>query len=367
MFRRFRDLHDSFSRHSVLSFCSTLCDCSRRPLSAVLKFRAVVLLIADALEVPSPFDSRIVTRLAKGLARQATQDKLSSDPVVDVAKVLLYLRTSFLAGAPVSRAAACAALAAVVPSRPSELCSLQSQDLIVTFPDARVGYPHDVFVVREDWAKVEPPRPGTPYRRFALTFKIRNSKTDKDARATIDKTLTHPEWAEWSPALLLLGFACRRAAQGHKFLFGALSGAAKPLSVATISADLASVSMLATAVSITAKFWRSSAATWLLLNGLDVESVAALGGWASTEMLRRRYVRSTLMPDDLALKISGQGTISSYVRPVDVGAGAGRPSHPVLSGLPSVVAGLATPPQAHMLQTARARRGTPVRSPLSPF
>jgi len=353
MYLRFRASSDSLSTAAVVSFVSQLAQSTARPMSSVLKFRAVVSLVADAAGIPSPFDSRLLARVAKGLVRVNTADRLQFDPLLDMAKVLRWLRAVSSSPSLLSRAQACACVAAQVPSRPVELSSICLSDLSVSFAVAEVGHPNREFCPREDYAAIRRLRVGGQYPRFTLFIKIRNTKTDKDRKDTVIKSMTHPSGCSWSPAAAVLDYACSRSESGFVFLFGKKDNL-EDVSVSTISSDLASVALAATGVRVSAKFWRSAAATWLLLAGLDVESVASLGGWSTTESLRKHYIRSTWLPDRLALAIAGISELSLDAPRVPPAASA------VSRAPPSP-----TPPKLGSLVALGLSFATPSRSPLS--
>jgi hypothetical protein len=136
---------------------------------------------------------------------------------------------------------------------------------------------------------------------FTLELTLHESKTDKRDKTGIRKMMQHPHRASWSPALVLLSWLATPRQGDHVLV----QAGGKPLAVATVSKGLARVAQAATGESVTARYWRPAAATWLLRCGLDVETVAALGGWKTTDSLRRYYVRATVLDTQLAAAIAG--------------------------------------------------------------
>ena len=105
--------------------------------------------------------------------------------------------------------------------------------------------------------------------------------------------------------MVLLRYWCSTPTTSMAFPRTGAAIDAKPLSVDTVSNDLAAVASAATGERVTGKWWRHAAATWLLRNGLDVETVAALGGWANTNALRKHYVRATKLDVYTARRVAG--------------------------------------------------------------
>jgi len=306
---RFVDAGGRWSAQSMLSWIENLAKSSARPMGKVFKFRATIQLIADTAGVPSPFSDRLLVRIAKGLIRTNTTVGRNQGPTLDMERVLRYLKAATMreaaAGRVVRRHEAIAAVAAVVPSRPSELTGLQLHEPVFIFKKTSLGVP-DTHLSASSISSTNLPAPlklGTPFPGFIVEFTVHNSKTDKLRRYGIKKSLPHPDGSDWSPALVFLRWCSVRPQR--KFVYPKESSGDAQLAVPTLSRELCDVALAATGVRVSARYWRPAAATWLLICGLDVETVAALGGWATTESLRKYYIRIVTWRPDVAAAIAG--------------------------------------------------------------
>jgi hypothetical protein len=281
----------------------------KRPLGKVFKFRAVVQLVADVAGHPSPFADKLVVRAVRGMIRDGTQVARNQGPTLDVQRVLELLQQQTIererVGLAIPRAQAAAAVSAVVPSRPGELVGLLMQDVTFIFKSTAIGVAdRSVSASALSPSRLpQIPRLGEIFPPFLIEFTVHNSKTDKLRKYGIRKTMQHPRGASWSPALVLLRYCTVRCER--KYVFGKEDQPSQPIAVPTISTELADVAVAATGTRVSARFWRPAAATWLLLCGLDVETVAALGGWATTDSLRKHYVRVMTWRPSIAAAIAG--------------------------------------------------------------
>ena len=272
-----------------------------RPQTTVDKFKSLISLVCSIDEQPNPFGHVLVSKVVDALVKVGTTRGRERGPILDSYKVLRFLRARCSANM-VSRQLALAALAVSLPNRPRELATLRRENIRVEFPTHAVGKANEMFPLellpRSKW-----PHIGRPHDEFIVHFRLVESKTDHKAKNGIDKLLQHPHGAEWSPALMLLRYWT--GTKGAMAFPRADGGNDKPLAVDTISKELSVVAADATGVRVTGKWWRHAAATWLLRNGVDVETVAALGGWADSKALRRFYVRATRWDAETARRVAG--------------------------------------------------------------
>lgn len=260
----------------------------KKPQAKVDKFTGAVALVAAAGNFPSPCDNKVVQKIKKAAIRLHTEESRPKQLLMEVDKLLAYLSKD-QAMAPNVKAVA--ATAAVVPSRPAELTNLQAQDVEFIFEDKELGVARKVMQAHMAIPDVD------INKKFLVRIFVRNSKTDKQKKKGIEKMMQHPGDA-WSPAWQMLDWARRAAKTPTQRFFGINS-------VATLRFVLKEVSRQATGVEVTPRNWRPAAATWLLRCGVDIESVAALGGWATTEALRRHYVRASTMDLATARRVAG--------------------------------------------------------------
>lgn len=372
-----------FTTARLLGYVRRIVRSSSRPGSSVAQLRTVVELFCSlaAGHISNPFTHNVaLRRVVDGLVRTHTTRGRTLSPLLDIPKVLVYLQRQHqldAAGRSVttsSRDRALAAFAATIPSRPAELARLRLADLTLVAPVARVGRPD--LVVRfptllTDQRFAELP---SADQQFRVSCRLLDSKTDKRSKSGVDKLLQHVPGSEWSPALALVRLARHVAAGGslpahardattlgRHYIFyrtGAPGGlGARPLSPAGVSAILTRVALAAAGIPATGRAWRPAAATWLLRHGLDVETVAALGGWSTTDSLRRYYVRAAPLRDEAARAViglpprAGSPNASPHSSsPAPAGPFAARPplhrSSPLARASPSPPhRGSATPPE----------------------
>ena len=278
-----------------------------RPESTVNHFTAALRLVCDCAGWPCPTDDPLFARLKKGTLRIETTQLQEPGPVLDVYKVLRGLRADAIEHNTVSRATVAAGIAATIPSRPSELRTLRHGDVVFVWPDQRQG--HADKRVPYDKVNLEIPQVelGTPHASFYAHMTFTDTKTDKTARKGVRKLLQHPDGATWSPALALLAYV-QRARIGRfiaevDLLFS--HNAQDVWSEQSYRDDLSRVAVRYTGERVTPKYWRHSAATWLLRCGIDIATVAALGGWVDHRSLTKHYVRSTTIAAPVLLRVVG--------------------------------------------------------------
>jgi integrase len=291
----------------------------KRPLSAVLKFRAALAFVCDVLNEESPFDDRLVKRIAEGIVRRNTSDFVVSAPVLDVARVLRLLRSA-TADEGVCQQHAAVAIASVVPSRPAELANLRKEYVDFEFQPSDLGVrapivPFDDVPVFAACLEKRP-KIGEAFPGFKVNILVVDSKADKKAsgKKGVRKIMVHPEWASFSPALVLLCWA----AEAHRRVespFVLDSSGANKISVAYLAKMLSAFSLSATGVAVSSKYWRPAAATWLLMAGIQIDVVAMLGGWASTESIRKHYARAAFWPQQTAAAVAGCSLEASVPAP----------------------------------------------------
>ena len=312
MWRRFRERHSSLDIVELIDFMQELAAAGTRPATAIQQFRATVGLVCDAHNQPSPFEQKLLVRISNAIIRKGTTRSRDPGPLLRVDKVLRWLREQTLQRpSQITRAHAAAAVAAVLPSRPQELCRLRHEDVSVRWATNAVGV-RDIILRTNRLPAELVPVLGRPTLGFTINISVLESKTDKRTKSGIRKMMQHPEGATWSPAMLLLAYMANKPHRTDAdFVFPHADSAKRThqLAVATISAELGRTAEAATGERVTARYWRPAAATWLLRAGLDVETVAALGGWGTTDSLRRFYVRATLLDDGLARTIAGEAPI----------------------------------------------------------
>lgn len=359
--RKFAQRGGRWTLAHLVDHCVWLASAGGRPAATIGQFQATVALIHDAANEPSPFGEPLVKRVLRGVRREGTTKPRDPGPVLDMAKVLEYLRLTSAEGY-VDRRLASAALAAQVPSRPRELCRLKLKDVVVVVHNPTLGQDHE-RVRADHWPSLRRVQVGQPFPSFHLDVRVLESKTDQTTKTGITKALQHPPGASWSPALMLLAWLTRPGAHDHTYVFSRTDGRDMPLAVATLSNDLALVAHRATGVRVTGRFWRPAAATWLLRCGLDVETVAALGGWSSTDSLRRYYVRAFILTPTVARTIAGLPPDNT---PVSRSRGATSTPGTKIVGPLADLAELDRQRRAGLLEhLPPARGGLPSRPPLA--
>lgn len=275
-----------------------------RPEGSVASLKVTVRRLGDlsatwAALVPP---HSLVDRACNALVGAHTTASTLRQPYLDMPRVLRLL--SGLADALCAdprapynnfRDAAVAAVAATIPSRPSELAALLWSDLTLVIPT-------DVLGQRSEEVRLNDISPArldsllaTPLPTLSVIMLLRRAKNDQ-LSAGIPKRLQHVPQAAWSPSLLLLLLCAARrhsaAASLSPFVFTGGRGPNGRLSPDAISSILADVSKRATGLLITGRGWRPAAASWLLACGVPRDYVAALGGWKSAKSLRNHYVRA---------------------------------------------------------------------------
>lgn len=303
-----------FSPEQILQYSAEAASRSERPAPSIAQLRTVITNITNLSggKLADPYiNSPMLVKLLDGLTRSATTRGRQLAPLLDIPKVLQFLRATHFDRVdrelPPQRDHAIAAFCAVVPSRPSELANLRVRDVTVIWPVSAVGR-GDVTISLTDLLLRGPPPhipdgARLPDLDFRLLVRLVDSKTDRRSKTGIDKMIEHPARAQWSPAYALLLYAeyatreLRVAAEpitaedlaGHP-LFSMFEH--QPVTADTISQALARVALAATGVAASGRAWRPAAATHLLLHGVPEQTVAALGGWAGLDSLRKYYVRA---------------------------------------------------------------------------
>ena len=309
----------------ALAWLKQLCSTNTRPQGAFGTFSAVLSLVAECQDLPSPLENKIIGRAKASLLRNKTTRDRDAGPILDVYKVLEYVKTKSKAKAALDdsrtnrRDLALAAFAATIPSRPGEFAALTLSNVTHVVAEPRLGVANHRCALHQWPAARRAPVVGEPQPAFHLEVLVSQSKMDKTNRFGIRKILQHPAGSSWSPALLLLSHALSLPRNAEQPLFpNALTGG--HLSVAALSKALGRVALAATGTRVPGKWYRHAAATWLLANGMDVETVAALGGWKTTEALRRHYTRATPCSDAMARRIAGLPPLPEDLLPGAAGA-----------------------------------------------
>jgi integrase len=291
IWRRFREFADVINPHTVAMFCAEVGDL--RPGASIAQAKSIISMVCQLTGCANPFDDPAIARTIAGMVRMRTTEARTPGPLLDVGKVTSHIRAQGLRQQYVM-----AAIASALPCRPGELAKLRFGNLLFVQRTEEVGLPDRREIAHQVWRSWETPVWGAPYPAFYVQLAILDSKTDKIRRIGIHKILQHPHGDTWSPALAILSWtAARRPTNPDVFMFAQADGT--PLSTATISNTLARVAEDATGVRLTGRLWRPAAATALLRAGYDVETVAALGGWASTDSLRKHYVRASTVSDEI--------------------------------------------------------------------
>ena len=333
------------------------CEKSFRPAGTVNSLRSTINLLFS-LSPPSfgqsPFVNAPFAAFVDALVRNATAEPTRRQPVMDMRRILAYLRReAVLLGPDASHSQllpiAVAAFAAVTPSRPGELATLVDlRQTTLVLPASTIGR----LDLRVPLASTPPRRWKTDSegattiadvdqlaaflrddigkRGFFVDITLIRSKGDRK-RSGITKRLQHPPNAIWSPAyaVVLLVQALWRE---HRARLEAAARASRPLplfgqrgalsdSWAAFSPDwvsnlLGRVAVMAVGERITGRGWRPAAASFLLSCGVDPETVAALGGWSSTESLRKYYVRAVPLSDSVARRIAGESDEAAPIAPL---------------------------------------------------
>ena len=291
------------SARAIVEHIATICNSEKhtRPQNAVDKLRHVVGYVCAIDDEPNPMANRLIMRVIDAMVRTGTSRDANQGTLLDTHKVLRYLRAHSRRGH-IARQDAMAAFASIVPSRPNELANLRAENVTIEFEEQQLGRPNETFAAHE-LPFERHPTIGRPYPAFAISVHLSHTKTDKQKRRGIRKLIQHPAGEPWSPALLLL---CYWTTHRRTMAFprdDRLDD--RPLSPDTVSHDLANVSIRATGLRVTGKWWRHAAATWLLRNGLDIETVTALGGWANPDALRKFYVRAVRLDDTTMRRVAG--------------------------------------------------------------
>lgn len=309
----FVDADGTLDESGVLYEVERLCAAPTRtrPEAAVAGFRGAVRLACDARGEASPFDHPAVRRIVKSFIKAGTTRTRDPGPLLDVERVLFMLSDMTKDGIQHRGEAgmyAAAAFACTIPSRPKELCRLHLRDITIVVPEKKLGVADEEL----DVSDLQQPKTGTMRAQvgqatpgFIVRINVHDSKTDKVGKTGIRKTMQHPHGATCSPALLLADYLANEAStrtRPEHYVFGDPD---KGWAVGTLRRRLKLMSAAATGVEVSSKWWRPAAATWLLRQGLDVETVAALGGWATTEALRKYYVRAARLDEATAARIAG--------------------------------------------------------------
>lgn len=360
-----------FCTAHVITYARSVAARSERPGPSISQLQTVVSLVTrlSAGALLNPFDTQpLLARLLDGLTRTETARGRLLTPLLDISKVLRFLRIHHRPELPV-RDHVIAAYAAVVPSRPAELAHLQLRDISVVLPVHQLGvadiaHSLNTLLCNPLLRKLLP----DATCQFRLVCRLIDSKTDRRSKAGIDKILQHPAGHSWSPALALVHLAllahrrCSVATSNNSAQFGKLLLFAQhgrpdsALTADSVSNALARVARAATGTRAKARSWRPAAATWLLTHGVPEATVVALGGWVNADSLRRYYIRAAPLSDDLVSTIIA----SSPVQRARPAATPTNPS-PVLRDSPSP-AGQLSP---HSVARRRAQPdATPPLAPL---
>ena len=345
--------HEPTKQH-VLEHVRAICNRSDRPRGSVNNFFALVRMLSAL--VPSPWraisrslgdnNERAYNMAIEGIVRSGTSRPRHVVPPVDVGRVLDFVRACWprvlaealpstmraadtppprpegserqlaLAAYRQLRDFAIVGIAAVVPSRPSELATLLVSDITIHLPvgdDAPFGAA-DLYTTADKMTNEDLYTLAHNGVSFSLVFTLRRSKTDQEM-VGIPKRLEHQRGDEWSPARAVVCALLLRAtalssddAPFYTTLFCTASddNYARPLAADTISNILATITKRATGQDHGGgRAWRTSAAVWLEKCGVSTVVIAALGGWSSERMLIKHYMRSVPRDNPLHQRVLG--------------------------------------------------------------